>query len=136
MKTTDKGDIGVAKVTIDLIQKGWRVAHPVSATSPFDLVICNIIGIFRRVQVKYVSAKNGCLYVDSRITINNKKSRSRSNTEIDVLAVYCPETDGCYYINIEKQDEEHIDTYALRIAPSKNKQKKNIRNAEDYRSLF
>ena len=58
--THTKGDIGVAKVTTDLIEKGFNVFFPFHSFLPFD-----IIGykdeISYRIQVKYKKAKNSVL---------------------------------------------------------------------------
>lgn len=132
MRTSDKGDIGVAKVTADLIQQDWQVLTPVSSVAPFDLVAYRA-GNFRRVQVKYITAKNGSLQADCRITINNKRVRHRTcNDEIDVIGIYCPNTEKCYYVRPTTSSPYVV----LRIVPSKNNQKKNVRNAENFRKFF
>ena len=46
----------------------------------------------------------------------------------DLVAVYCPETDACYYFD-HTQFERHI---TLRVEASKNNQSKGINPADDY----
>lgn len=132
--TTDKGDLGVAMITADLIEKGISVFNPISATSPFDLLIYHN-GNYKRVQVKYRAIKaNGAIHVDlKRSTISNGKVTSVvRNNEVDIVAIYCPNNRTCYYINAL----EIIKTISIRILKSKNNQVSKIKSGEDYLNLF
>lgn len=129
--TTDKGDIGVLKVAADLVEKGYPVFTPVSATCPFDLLIEK--EGFKRVQVKYRNVnKHGVVEAHlSRNVITNSKISRRKNDDVDILAVYCPQTNTCYYIHTDQFDK----TVSLRVITSKNGQSKNVRLAEDFENL-
>lgn len=123
--TTDKGDIGVLKVMADLVGKGIPVFTPVSASSAFDLVILHS-DTFKRVQVKYRAIENGRI----AFTLNRKSTEAiYRNTEVDLLAIYCPDTDKCYYVS----DPPY--SIAIRFEASKNKQEKGVKYADDYLSL-
>ena len=132
--TTDKGDIGVAVVSADLIKRGLDVLSPLSSSLPFDLVV-HRDGKFFKIQVKYRREKNGCVLVGlTRAVISGgrvKKRRIRPD-EVDVFAVYCPDTTECYYFG--RADVSDVTNVRLRIRPSKNKQKKNVRWASAYRT--
>ena len=102
-ETTSKGDIGVARATADLIEKGLDVLSPINSSSPFDLVAYKGTR-FWRIQVKYIKINNGTIKIDiRRNTITNKKITSTPNLEVDVICVYCPDTQLCYYIKTKKQ---------------------------------
>lgn len=130
--TTDKGDIGVAVVSADLIKKGLDVLHPISSTSPFDLVI-HKNGTFRKVQVKYREEKKGGVKIGlTRAIIGGGKITKRKlrPDEVDIFAIYCPATNECYYIR--RSDIPSAVELFLRIRPTKKKQTKGIRWASEY----
>lgn len=132
MNTHDCGDIGVAKVTADLIVQGWQVLIPISAVSPFDLVAYKD-GIFRRIQVKYRTAKNGTLLISCEIQkVSRRKLERRVNDQVDYVAAYCPDNDSCYYISVTGSQGQ----YNLRIEPTRNNQKNLVRMGSDFRSLL
>jgi hypothetical protein len=130
--TTDKGDIGVAVVSADLIKKGLDVLQPLSSSLPFDLVV-HYEGRFFKIQVKYRKIKKGCVtfgLTRAVITNSNVKKRRIKRNEVDIFAVYCPDNNQCYYIN--SKAVQGITDVSLRIQPTKTKQKKRIRMAIDY----
>lgn len=102
MKTSEKGRIGVAKAIADLTVKGYEVAVPLSEHSPFDLVVAKD-SRFMGVQVKYCKLHpEGCVKVDLRSCWSNKSGTHTKNATkllVDVVCVYCPDTDTCYYID-------------------------------------
>lgn len=126
--TTDKGDIGVAMVIADLLKHGYSVFMPVSATSPFDL-LAEENGIYLRIQVKYRTMKNDVICAQAyTATVTTKRNNARVNLDFDVLAIYCPETDKCYFL----RRDEFQNTITLRTIAPKNNQKTNINIADDY----
>jgi len=128
--TTDKGDIGVLKVTIDLISKGFEVCYPISATCPFDLIAYK--DTFRRIQVKYRTFHNGLLSVNlKRSIITNSKISHVKNDYIDILAIYSPEIDRCLYIPTEMINK----CISIRMEATKNNQRKNIHFVEDFTKI-
>lgn len=131
--TTDKGDLGVAMVTADLIEKGVAIFTPISASSPFDILICHN-NQYLRVQVKYRTIRaNGTINVDlKRTIISNGKIVGSKNNEVDILAIYCPNNKVCYYID----SSEITKTVTIRILKSRNNQVLKIKNGEDYLNYF
>lgn len=101
MRSTDKGTIGVGKAIASLTALGYAVSVPINGACSYDLV-AEKDGKFKRVQVKYrkLSSK-GKLVVDVRTTCLGGTTRARlghrANTGYDLLCVYCPDTDLCYY---------------------------------------
>lgn len=124
--THSKGDIGVAKVAADLLSRDIRVFTPMSAVIPFDLV-CHHKGYFYRIEVKYRTITDGTIAVRPLRNTGNKKKKL--NTEFDILAIYVPEVDRCYYLRKEQISGTGI---KLRFEPAKNNQVKKILQAEDY----
>jgi hypothetical protein len=51
--------------------------------------------------------------------------------EIDVLCIYCPETDDCYYL-CPRQFGQSV---TLRVAPSKNLQRTGVLPAANFRTF-
>lgn len=131
--TKDKGDLGVAKAQVDLIQRGYLVLMPFSEHAPFDLVAYGEQK-FLRVQVKYRSAANGVMAVPFRTSWadkNGSHEKAIDKGEIDLFCVYCPETDECYYF----KPQEFLKGIYLRVAPPKNNQAKNVKMAEEFRQI-
>jgi hypothetical protein len=130
--TFEKGDLGQAKITCDLIDQGYEILVPYSATSPFDLVVYKD-GQFTKVQVKYRGVYRGAIYVPCSRTVqtwNGVKRRGYLAHEVDVVAIYCPDTDKCYYVKYVVGRN-----ITLRITPPKNNQKAKVRLAADHESL-
>lgn len=131
MKTSDKGDIGVAHATADLIEQGWHVLLPVSSISPFDLVAYKDAR-FLRVQVKYAKIKHGTIRADCRVAIiNRQRIVRRENQDIDVVCIYCPDNRTCYYVQYEKGRQ----SYSLRLHSTLNNQIKNVNFAALHRRI-
>jgi hypothetical protein len=61
---------------------------------------------------------------------NPGESRRTYQGQIEFFAVYCPETQGVYLVPIE--DVRLKSQAALRVEPTRNGQKRNIRAAADY----
>lgn len=128
MKTYEKGAIGEHRVVADLINKGYRVHKPLVDSLPYDLVV-SIKGVFYKVQVKYICMVNG--YIESAPRIARSSLSKISNIEFDILAIFCPEMDKCYYVNqIDFQS-----SVRLRVHRAKNNQAKNVRLAKDYTEI-
>lgn len=132
--TKNKGDLGVLKVKVDLFQQGFLILIPETEHSPFDLVIYQN-GLFRTVQVKYRNlAKSGVLEIpfrNSYSTSKGVKTKSVDKALIDIYAVYCPQTDECYYFNPSLYNK----SVTLRVNTSLNNQQKGINPASGFRKV-
>lgn len=129
--TKNKGDLGVLKVKLDLFQKDYLILNPEIEHAPFDLVIYKN-GQFKTVQVKYRSLNSrGGLEIpfkSSYCNTNGTVCKSVDKTIIDLYAVYCPETDQCYYFNPKLYNK----SITLRLNPTINNQKKGIHFTDDF----
>jgi hypothetical protein len=131
--TKDKGDLGVAKAHADLVGQGWTVLFPTTEHAPFDLVAYRD-GKFRRVQVKYRSGRTGSLHIQFTSTWSDRHGVHKvpiDKSAIDLVCVYCPETDHCYYIDPTR----HRKSVRLRITPSRNNQVLGVLEAAKFRSM-
>jgi hypothetical protein len=131
--TKDKGDLGAAKAHADLVSKGWIVLFPTTEHAPFDLVAYRE-GEFRRVQVKYRSAENGALCVVFRSLWADRHgvhAMPMDKDAIDLVCIYCPQTDGCYYV----RPNDHGNSVTLRITPSRNGQRLGVLLASEFREV-
>jgi hypothetical protein len=132
--TKDKGDLGVFKAQADLAAQGFMILHPLTEHAPFDLVIYKDRA-FRRVQVRYRACnEQGCFDVRLCSVWNDKHGTHRvlmDKTEVDVVCVYCPDTDTCYYFSPHQINR----SITLRVKPPGNGQQSAIRMAEEYRTV-
>lgn len=131
--TKDKGDLGVAKAHADLVVKGFYVLFPATEHAPFDLV-AYADGVFHRVQVKYRSARGGAVQLNLRSTWSDRHGVHTTPIDkeaVDLVCIYCPETDECYYI----RPIDHGASVNLRITPTKNGQQKGVLHAAAFRDL-
>ena len=131
--TKNKGDLGVLKAQLDLYEKGYLILTPHTEHAPFDLVGYKD-GKFLRIQVKYRTAKNDKIEVPFRTCWADKNgthTQDYDKNEIDVMCVYCPDTDKCYYVNPQECNK----TFNLRLSTPKINQKNGIHLAEKYTEL-
>ena len=129
--TKEKGDLGTAKAHADLVSQGCVVLFPATEHAAFDLVAYKA-GVFQRVQVKYRSARAGVVGVQFRSIWADRHGTHMTPTdkaEVDILCIYCPETDECYYL----RPSDYQQSVTLRVRPSKNGQKKGVRLAAGFR---
>lgn len=131
--TKDKGDLGTAKAHADLVELGFMVLFPATEHAAFDLVAYRD-GRFCRVQVKYRSARSGTISVNFRSVRpdrNGTHMKSIDKSELDVVCIYCPDTDECYYL----RPSDHVQSVTLRVEPTRNGQVRGVLLASDFRSF-
>jgi hypothetical protein len=128
--TKDKGDVAVVKAIADLTCRGAVVTVPLTEHAAFDLVAF-LDDRFFRVQVKYRTVNHGRIRVVFESTWADRHGIHRtpmSKTEVDIVLVYCPETDQCHYVD----PREHHGAITLRIDPPRNNQRTGVHLAEDH----
>jgi Holliday junction resolvase-like predicted endonuclease len=130
--TKQKGDIAEAYVMYLLKQRGFNVLVPWGEDNRYDLVT-EKKGVFKRIQVKYVTPKNGVLEVAIRSS-NNYNIIHYSPEDIDIIAAYSPIDNKVYFIPLKTIKNKSI--CKLRINPAKNKQKKHVIMASQFESRF
>lgn len=130
--TKQKGEIAEAFVTYLLKQHGFNVLIPWGEDNKYDLV-SEKNGIFKRIQVKYSTPKNGTVEVRIR-SCNNYNIIHYSPKDIDIIAVYSSNQRKVYFIPLKGIKNRSI--CKLRLVPTKNKQKKYVVMASNYEARF
>lgn len=130
--TKQKGEIAEAFVTFLLKQEGFNVLIPWGEDLRYDLV-AEKRGVFKRIQVKYVTPNNGVLEIPIRSS-NNYNIIHYSPKDIDIIAAYSSKNNKAYFIPLKGIKNKRV--CKLRLTPTKNKQKKFIVMASKYESRF
>ena len=132
MHTHQKGDISEAKVLARFVELGYTVLIPFNQGLRYDFVI-EKEDVFQRVQVKTArDMGNGCIKFNTSsldLTSGSERMSRAYVGEIDIFAVYSPDTDHVYALHVD--DVPYAACY-LRIEPTQNGQTKGIRWAADY----
>ena len=127
-KSKFKGMKGEILVAADLTRRGYKILLPWGEGERYDLVLYRDDSgtDFERVQVKYVSLRDGVMDVPCR-----SNNESYTSKDFEWIGVYCPELDTFYYIP-SKYLDTHGGTITLRIDETKNNQEKGILWAKDF----
>jgi hypothetical protein len=107
----------MAFVIANLTTHGVKIALPISEHLPFDLIAISDEGQLAKVSVKYRSARDGKIEVLLRSKWNaaqGTRQRRWQKGEVDVHAIYCPDTQTCYYVPDAKVRKA---TITLRLTP-------------------
>lgn len=131
--TKEKGDLGVFKAQVALCEQGWLVAKPLTEHAPFDLISYKN-NIFQRIQVKYRAAVNGTIHIPFKSSWADKHGTHETKwdkSQIDIVCVYCPDTDKCYYFD----PNDYKSALTIRIAPTQNHMAKNINWADNFLAI-
>ncbi|MDO8729574.1 MAG: group I intron-associated PD-(D/E)XK endonuclease [Candidatus Omnitrophota bacterium] len=127
MHKKTKGTIAELHVCADLIKQGWHILLPYGENQRYD-VVAEKEGRFLRIQVKYVTPKDGRLYVNCQSS-NNWSVEPYTSAQIDVIAAFNPQDHRVYYVPVREICKTKM---ALRLEPAKNGQQKKIRYAKDF----
>lgn len=133
--TKNKGDIGLCAVILDLTTKGYQVALPISEHQPWDCIA--VYGNKAvRLSVRFRSLKNGCItdrYRSQWVDLNGIHYKDSDKNEFDATAVFCPDTNCCYYFS----NKEVVGKYfTLRIIPDKRGNSGEVCKYTDPSNLF
>ncbi len=110
-----------------LMKKGWNVLFPFGENNRYDLV-AEKGGKFNRVQVKYVTPKNGALSVGCKSS-NNWTVDRYTASQIDFIAVYDSKSREIYFVPASRLNSSSI---KLRFDRTKNNQRIGIKQAKDF----
>ena len=132
-ETKEKGDLGVIEVILDMTKHGYKIFTTISEHLPFDFVAFKD-NKFLRIQAKYRTLEDsGKVSVPFRTSWSDKNGTHEqyyNKEDIDYIAVYCPQTDKCYYVDPSASDNKNA--LILRVENPKNGQTKGIKFADDY----
>lgn len=124
--TKNKGDFGILQAQLDLAKKGYGLLAPITEHEAFDLVAYRD-HTFLRVQVKYRAIVNGVIALPLKTCWadrNGVHSVRVDKRSLDLVCIYCPDTDRCYYVDPQAVSVAIV----LRVNP----QRKGIAWADDY----
>jgi len=125
--THQKGLLGELEFALHLIHKGYSVLQPLNPNSSYDLVFDND-GVFCRIQVKYLTLRNGMLRVE--LDRPKRHTPSYKDRDIDAIGVFESTQHKFYLIPIEKIP--NISDFWLRVTKPKNAQIKHIHYANEF----
>ena len=126
LSPTQKGSIAEA------VKAEVNVLRPITEGGRYDLAF-EIGSRFLRVQCKSGNRRGDVVVVATRtcrLTPSGYVRTTYEASEIDALAVYCPDTDSCYLLPIEMVVGKW--EIRLRLAPARNNQEIAISSAEQY----
>jgi hypothetical protein len=127
------GDRTTLAVLVALREVGYSTLVPFGENTRYDLAIDDGEKLYR-VQCKTGRLRNGAVKFATCSSYahhpNPKMITRHYKGEIDLFAVYCPETTDVYLVPIDDVDTNR--RASLRVLPSRNNQQKGIRDANDY----
>jgi hypothetical protein len=132
--TTHPVEVGLrseAAILSELVRRGYHVLVPFGFNHRYDLVI-DLDGEFVRAQCKTGRLRKGAIvFSPQSVRSNMVKVMTRDYVgDVDLLLVYCPETQGLFAVPIA--DLPPGGGASLRVDPTRNKQSVGIRWAHDY----
>jgi hypothetical protein len=133
MLTTDqKGAIAEAEIALRAVKLGIGVFKPVVEGERYDLVF-DLRPRLVRVQCKWAPLYGDVIVVRCYSARRNRAGllrRCYAVNEVDAFAAYCPDTDRCYYLPIERFYPRR--EIRLRVSPTRNNQRQLVTWADDF----
>lgn len=111
-----------------LIERDLPVLVPFGEGHPYDLVIQVMGNSFLRVRCKTARVVKGCLRFNSNSTDHGRGPGSYVGLA-DLFGVYCSEVDGIYLVPVAEMPRLMV---SLRVEPTRNHQRRNVRYARDF----
>ena len=128
-RTVIKGKVAELRFAAELLKLGHEVYVPLNDSSPVDM-IGEKEGVFTRYQVKYITPNNGVLRVRMKSNPSrNHRSIPYKTQNVDSVAIYDSLNGRGYVVPVGNYRSEML----LRLEPTRNKQRKGIHYAADYR---
>src|SRR3954451_1231175 len=127
-----RGAVAELAITAEALKAGIVVLRPLVEGGRYDLMF-DIDGLLQRVQCKSASRRGDVIVVGARTCRSTPRGYVRTTydaSEVDAIAVYCPDNDRCYYIPIA--DVRGRSMIHLRLARARNNQEFAITYAADY----
>ena len=132
LTTDQKGNIAEHAVMFCAAKLGVEVYRPVGEGGRCDMLF-ELGGRFVRVQCKWAPRDGEVITVRCYSASRNRHGfvrRFYTAAEVDAFAVYCPDTERCYFLPYELFFERrHI---SLRVGAPRNKQRQRVNWAKDF----
>jgi PD-(D/E)XK nuclease superfamily protein len=132
LTTDQKGAIAESEIACAAIKLGIGVFKPLTDGERYDLIL-DLRPELIRVHCKWAPRFRDVVVVrcrSCRRTRDGLRHCAYTASEIDAIAVYCPDLDRCFLIDASAFDG-HLQLH-LRINPSRNNQRVGVNWAEDF----
>jgi hypothetical protein len=132
MTPSQKGAVAEAMITAEAILAGVMVLRPLAEGGRYDLMF-DVGGRLLRIQCKWGRRRGALIVVRTstcRLTPRGYVRTTYQASEIDAIAIYCPDSDGCYLVPVE--DVAGKANLYLRLEPAANGQEVAIKYAASY----
>lgn len=123
------GERSEAQVLAKFLRAGKVVLTPFGDSQRYDMALDEGGGRFVRVQCKTGRLHKGVIEFPACSTNWNKGTTRDYRDDIEVFAVYVPDTDKMYIVPVDVVGKK---SGSLRINPAKNGQQKNVRMASEF----
>jgi hypothetical protein len=130
--TSNKGAIAETAIAAAAVKAGITVLRPLAEGRRYDLVF-DTGEVFLRVQCKWGRRRGdviGANLATCRLTPRGYVRTTYNAADIDGIAIYCPETDKCYWLPLETIRGQYF--VHLRLAAAANNQRAAIHSAADH----
>ena len=131
LTTNQKGAVAETAISLEAVKLGIGVYRPLG-DERYDLIF-DVGSRLLRVQCKWASTRGDVVIVplySSRRTADGLRRSCYSPEQVDAFAAYSPETEHCYFAEIN--DIATLQALHLRLRPTRNNQAAGIRWARDY----
>jgi hypothetical protein len=131
MHSKAKGSLGEISAAAQLISEGYAVFTELGDLSRTDLIVL-VDNKPIKVQVKARHLVNGVIHATASKAGPNYRFRY-SKEDFDVFALYCIDTKDVFFVNAS--DVLKQESFSLRVDDAKNRQKKGVHKASDYKDF-
>jgi hypothetical protein len=131
LTTDQKGAIAEAAIALEAIKLGIGVSRPLG-DERYDFIF-DLGPDLVRVQCKWAPQNGEGVVVPCRSCRRGPEGfirRNYSAKDVDAIAAYCPELAQCYFLRMDHFADRTF--VKLRLAPTRNNQRRGINWAEDY----
>jgi prevent-host-death family protein len=128
-----KGNVAELAIAAEAAKLGLSVLRPLTEHERYDLVL-GVAGRLFKVQCKWATRNGEVIGVRLKSSWYSPTKGYVTNTydssEIDAIAVYCADPEGCYLIPIERAEGKTM--LSLRLGSARNGQRAALNWASDY----
>jgi hypothetical protein len=133
LSTNQKGAIAETAIAHAATKLGIEVYRPVAEGGRFDLIFAFADASLARVQCKWAPLIKDTVAIraySARRAREGMRYRCYTASEIDAIAAYCPDTERCYYVPVDRVAGRRV--VHLRTIPTRNNQVDRVNYAVEY----
>ena len=132
-QSKQKGNLGFSSTIKELHKLGLNVFSEIGDNSRIDLIVEYKFKLIK-IQVKYVTEKNGCVKLKVTKSGPNGYRYKYLKDDVDIFAVYYPILDKVIFVPSYLACEKNRQL-TIRHAPTKNNQFKNVHHISEFEDL-